>query len=114
MEMDEAKIEAIFTKVIELSNDLKLSWEAYDQKKGNSFVTEIGEYSIWLTAVDSLKYSFSIRRKDSGVELGKLFAEIFRAGNNYNRMEELFKKVRRKALKIDEGLDDLLTNLSKL
>lgn len=112
MQLDQQKIMDIFNKVYQLTFDGKLEWKATDSQH-KTFVAYIGQYVIFIQGLD-LSYNFLIRRKEGNIDLGKLTATFLTTGDLQTKMENLFGKVKRTVLKIDEGLDDLLKTLGEI
>lgn len=112
MQWDQQKTMDIFNKVKQLTFDEKLEWKASDNKY-TTYFTHIGQYVIYIQGLD-LSYNFIIRRKEGNIDLGKLTTTFLTTNELQKDMEKLFTKIKRKVLKIDEGLDDLLKTLGEI
>ncbi len=109
--MDEITVKEIFKKIYDLTMNDKLSWTSSDPNKNDVFVAVVADYSLFIISTD-LSYTFLVRRKSDNVELGRIQTNIF--GTNELGLENMFTKIKRKYLKIDEGLNDLLGKLDKI
>lgn len=109
--MDEIKVKEIFKKIYDLTMDDKVSWTSSDPKKNDVFVAVVADYNLYIISTD-LSYTFLVRRKSDNVELGRIQTTLF--GINELALEKMFNTIKRKYLKIDEGLNDLLGKLDNI
>lgn len=108
--MDEVKVKEIFNKIYNLTVNNKISWTSSDPKKNDIFVADVADYNLFMVGTD-LSYTFLVRRKTDNVELGRIQTNPF-GNNDFDRhIENMFNTIKRKYLKIDEGLNDLLGKL---
>ena len=104
--MDNSKIVSILDKVIELSTLKKIEWEK-NPKGENSFKATLGENSLHILKISTSLYF--IIYTESGEEVARIFGARY-----LGKLDNLYDLARRKALKIDEKLNELDSFLDKL
>lgn len=121
--MIEEKYEALIKKLIKATDEGKIEWERtsslneFQTKVGNNAVS-IGFYDpedivnmVLLTANGSrppMHYYMTLFNSD-GVQVDN--EERGRNDLGFSDLKKLFREVRRKYLKVDETLDDILNNI---
>ena len=106
------KVKEIFTKVHDLSQKGKIQW-LVDNKEKTAFKTLIADYHIHIH-FNTMVYVFNVIDKNEH-EIAKAFKAIVSwSGNSELPLEDLYELAKRKALNIDNSLDDLINNLNKI
>lgn len=97
--MDNNKIESLVGKIITASREKNIDWEK-NQKTESAFKAQLGTNTIHIIKTKAQNYYFTIIN-DDGDNIGNLSSSFL-----YD-LEELFELAKRKALRIDENLDDI-------
>lgn len=106
--MEEKKIHSVFRKIKELSKSDKVLWK--EEADGITFYTSISDYKIYIgKSVGTVSFElFNHHNERIGLlEQGGYF-------DNTEGLDAFYEQVRKKVLKIDDGLDDLLNHLEQL
>src|SRR5688572_7627762 len=106
--MDEKKAHSIFKKIKELTRAGKVLWK--EEADGSTFYTSVSNYKIYIgKSVGTVSFElFNLHNEKIGLlEEGGYF-------DNTDGLEAFYEYVRKKVLKIDDGLDDLLNHLQQL
>ncbi len=106
--MDDQKVLSVFAKVRELTSEDKLQWK--EEADGTTFYTSVNGYKIYI-----------------GRSVGRVSFELFNHHNsrigllehggysdNTEGLDVFYEYVRKRILKIDDGLDDLLNHLTNI
>lgn len=106
--MEEKKTHSIFSKVKELTKEDKVLWK--EEADGSTFYTSVSDYKIYIgKSAGTVSFElFNHHNEKIGLlEEGGYF-------DNTPGLEAFYELVRRRVLKIDDGLDDLLNHLDNL
>lgn len=106
--MENIKIHSVFEKVKELTKEAKVLWR--EEADGNTFYTSISDYKVYIgKSVGTVSFElFNHHNEKIGLlEQGGYF-------DNTEGLEAFYEQVRKKVLKIDDGLDDLLSHLDQI
>ena len=106
--MEHKKVHSVFTKIKELTNEDKVLWR--EEADGSTFYTSVSEYKIYIgKSVGTVSFElFNHHNEKIGLlEQGGYF-------DNTQGLDAFYETVRKKVLKIDDGLDDLMNHLGQL
>lgn len=106
--MENKKAHSIFKKVKELTKEDKILWK--EEADGSTFYTSVSDYKIYIgKSVGTVSFElFNHHNEKIGqLEEGGYF-------DNTQGLDAFYEVVRKKVLKIDDGLDDLLNHLEQL
>ncbi len=106
--MEGKKTHSIFKKIKELTNEDKVLWK--EEADGSTFYTSVSDYKIYIgKSVGTVSFElFNHHNEKIGLlEEGGYF-------DNTQGLDNFYELVRKKVLKIDDGLDDLLNHLEQL
>lgn len=97
--MDNTKVVTILNKIIEISRLKKIDWEK-NRGSSNSFKALFADNTFYINK-QSNDFTFFIINS-SGDEVGRISEVVY-----YLKLQDLFDLARRKALNIDEELDEI-------
>ena len=106
--MEHKKVHSVFTKIKELTNEDKVLWR--EEADGSTFYTSVSDYKIYIgKSVGTVSFElFNHHNEKIGLlEQGGYF-------DNTQGLDAFYETVRKKVLKIDDGLDDLMNHLGQL
>jgi len=106
--MEHKKVHSVFTKVKELTKEDKVLWR--EEADGSTFYTSVSNYKIYIgKSVGTVSFElFNHHNEKIGLlEQGGYF-------DNTQGLDAFYELVRKKVLKIDDGLDDLMNHLGQL
>ncbi len=106
--MEDKKLHSVFKKVKELTNEAKVLWK--EEADGNTFYTSVSDYKMYIgKSVGTVSFElFNHHNEKIGLlEQGGYF-------DNTEGLDAFYEQVRKKVLKIDDGLDDLLNHLERI
>lgn len=106
--MEDKKVHSVFRKVKELTKGDKVLWR--EEADGSTFYTSVSDYKIYIgKSVGTVSFElFNHHNEKIGLlEQGGYF-------NNTEGLDEFYELIRKKVLKIDDGLDDLMNHLEQL
>lgn len=106
--MEDKKIHSIFKKIQGLTKDDKVLWK--EEADGSTFYTSVSNYKIYIgKSVGTVSFElFNHHNEKIGLlEEGGYF-------DNTQGLDAFYEQVRKKVLKIDDGLDDLLSHLDNI
>ena len=106
--MENEKIGTVFSKIKELTKENKMLWR--EEADGNTFYASIDDYKIYIgKSVGTVTFELfnHLNNKIGFLEHGGYSA-------NTEGLDTFYELVRKKVLKIDDGLDDLLDQLGHL
>lgn len=106
--MEEKKVHIVFRKIKELTKEEKVFWK--EEADGTTFFTSVSNYKIYIgKSVGTVSFElFNHHNEKIGqLEQGGYF-------DNTDGLDAFYALVRKKVLKIDDGLDDLLSHLERL
>lgn len=106
--MEDKKVHLVFTKIKELTQVDKVLWK--EEADSNTFYTSVSDYKIYIgKSVGTVSFElFNHHNEKIGLlEQGGYF-------NNTEGLDSFYELVRKKILKIDDGLDDLINHLGQI
>lgn len=106
--MEDKKVHSVFRKVKDLTKEDKVLWK--EEADGSTFYTSVSDYKIYIgKSVGTVSFElFNHHNEKIGLlEQGGYF-------DNTEGLDAFYEYVRKKVLKIDDGLDDLLNHLERL
>lgn len=106
--MEDKKVHLVFAKVKELTKEDRVLWR--EEADGSTFYTSVSDYKIYIgKSVGTVSFElFNHHNEKIGMlEQGGYF-------DNTDGLEAFYEHVRKKVLKIDDGLDDLLDQLERI
>ena len=106
--MDNRKIEEIFSRILELTKENKLLWR--QEADGNTFYASIDDYKIYIgKSVGTVSFELfnHLNTKIGLLEYGGYSV-------NTEGLDTFYELVRKKVFNIDDGLDDLLSQLDRI
>ncbi len=106
--MEDKKVHLVFAKVKELTKEDRVLWR--EEADGSTFYTSVSDYKIYIgKSVGTISFElFNHHNEKIGMlEQGGYF-------DNSEGMDTFYEAVRKKVLKIDDGLDDLLNQLDQV
>ena len=106
--MEDKKVHSVFRKIKDLTREEKVLWK--EEADGITFYTSVGDYKIYIgKSVGTFSFElFNHQNEKIGqLEQGGYF-------DNTDGLDTFYELVRKKVLKIDDGLDDLLDQLGRL
>lgn len=106
--MEDKKVHLVFAKVKELTKEDRVLWR--EEADGSTFYTSVSDYKIYIgKSVGTVSFElFNHHNEKIGMlEQGGYF-------DNSEGMDTFYEAVRKKVLKIDDGLDDLLNQLDEV
>ena len=106
--MEHKKVHSLFTKIKELTSEDKVFWR--EEADGSTFYTSVSDYKIYIgKSVGTVSFElFNHHNEKIGLlEQGGYF-------DNTQGLDAFYETVRKKVLKIDDGLDDLMNHLGQL
>ena len=106
--MEDKKVHSVFTKIKELTKEDKVLWR--EEADGSTFYTSVSNYKIYIgKSVGTVSFElFNHHNEKIGLlEQGGYF-------DNTQGLDAFYELVRKKVLKIDDGLDDLMNHLEQI
>ena len=106
--MEHKKVRSLFTKIKELTSEDKVFWR--EEADGSTFYTSVSDYKIYIgKSVGTVSFElFNHHNEKIGLlEQGGYF-------DNTQGLDAFYELVRKKVLKIDDGLDDLMNHLGQI
>ncbi|MGB4400709.1 MAG: hypothetical protein WBJ10_15155 [Daejeonella sp.] len=106
--MEDKKVHLVFKKVKELTKEDRVLWR--EEADGSTFYTSVSDYKIYIgKSVGTVSFElFNHHNEKIGMlEQGGYF-------DNSEGIDTFYEAVRKKVLKIDDGLDDLLNRLDQV
>lgn len=106
--MEDKKVHSVFKKVKELTKEDRILWR--EEADGSTFYTSVSDYKIYIgKSVGTVSFElFNHHNEKIGMlEQGGYF-------DNSEGIDTFYEAVRKKVLKIDDGLDDLLNRLDQV
>lgn len=106
--MEDKKVHLVFKKVKELTKEDRVLWR--EEADGSTFYTSVSDYKIYIgksVGTDSFELFNHHNEKIGMLEQGGYF-------DNSEGIDTFYEAVRKKVLKIDDGLDDLLNRLDQV
>ena len=104
--MDENKLKQLLQKVIKATEAKKLDWQK-NTKSETSFKAILGSNTLHIIKVDEITFAFLIINED-GDQIGSIQEEFS------TELENLYDLAKRRALRIDENLEDIDSLLDSL
>ena len=104
--MDTLLIERILRNLVTASKQFKIEWASVT-KSSDSFTVDLGDTSVFIAMIRNSFYL--IINNKNGDEIGRLSGILYE-----DQLKELFELAKRKALKVDDSLNNLNDVLSKL
>src|SRR5205814_924140 len=109
METEMADMKELAQSVLEKTREDKIQWE---MTSSDFFQTPIQNKTL---TIDNHQRTFTlILRNDDGIIVDSLNANVYGSADDTILLRELFSVVRRKTLKVDETLNDILRHLDGL
>ena len=106
--MENKKTVSVFNKIQELTKENKLLWR--QEADGNTFYASIDDYKIYIgKSVGTVSFELF---NHHNIKIGSL--EHGGYSVNTEGLDAFYELVRKKVLKIDDGLDDLLHHLDHI
>jgi len=106
--MEDKKVHSVFTKVKELTKEDKVLWR--EEADGSTFYTSVSDYKIYIgKSVGTVSFELFNHHNE---KIGLL--EQGGYSDNTQGLDAFYETVRKKVLKIDDGLDDLMNHLEQL
>ena len=106
--MEDKKVHLVFKKVKELTKEDRVLWR--EEADGSTFYTSVSDYKIYIgKSVGTVSFELfnHLNEKIGMLEQGGYF-------DNSEGIDTFYEEVRKKVLKIDDGLDDLLNRLDQV
>jgi len=105
--MDNIMIDNLFMKVLELSKKRKINWES---TQGTSFKAQLKNFVIFIMHSSGM-FTFIIMN-DNGNEIGRI--SNYESNILRDELDKMYDLAKRKALKIDESLNEINSILDSL
>ncbi len=106
--MEDKKTLSVFKKIRELTKDDKVLWK--EEADGQTFYTSVGAYKVYIgKSVGTVSLEMFNHQNE---KIGML--EHGGYSHNTHGLDIFYEQVRKKVLKIDDGLDDLLDQLEQI
>ena len=106
--MENKKLISVFKKIRALTTNNKLLWK--EEADGSTFYTSIDDYRVYIgksVGTVSLELFNHHNIKIGSLEHGGYF-------DSAEGLDIFYEEIRKRVLKIDDGLDDLLNRLDKM
>jgi hypothetical protein len=108
------QIESLIDKLLELSREGKVNWQetANEQK----FLAAVSKFVVTIGFEDETNWTNASYGLEVSDQAGKALENVtlYRGDLRFAELQELHTLARRRALRVDEALSDLLSTLTKI